>query len=102
MVVVLLNTLAACHPYVELFNLLVAHARQELVRLRRVESYDVRRRAGAEPGRAHSSLRVPQLHLTVVGAGEEGDPRWVEVDVGDRLGVARVCSEELSRVMCVP
>lgn len=55
-VVFLYQLSASC---VILYNLLVAHTSQELVRFARVDSYDMRCLSGCELVKALPSLRVP-------------------------------------------
>ena len=89
-VVVLLRHLPRAR--VELHDLLVRHARQELVPVfgGRVEGDAVRRLARGEARDALPLLRVPELHLTVEGGGEEGRAVGGEGAVGDGLAVACV------------
>ena len=89
---------------VELDDLLVGHAGEELVAERvvgRVEADDVRRLAGRVPAQTGACLGVPQLHLPVVRGGEEAGAVAVERDVVDGLGVARVRAQEFALVVHV-
>lgn len=89
---------------VELDDFLVGHAGEELVRVRRgrVEADDVRDLAGGEAGRAFAVFGVPELHLAVVGGGEEVAAGGVEGGVGDRFAVAGVGAQQFALVVHVP
>ncbi len=101
-VVVLLRERAGAG--VELDDLLVRHAREELVRVRGgwVEANDVRDLARAEAGGAFAVFGVPQLHLPVVGGGEEVAAGGVEGGVADGFAVARVGAQQVALVVDVP
>lgn len=58
--------------------------------------------ACGKAGDAFSCFGVPELHLAVEGGGEEGCAVWVEVGVGDGLGVPGEGAEQGARVVGVP
>ena len=89
---------------VELDDLLVRHAGEELVRVRgrRVEADDVRDLAGCEAGGAFAVFGVPELHLAVVGGGQEVGAGGVEGGVGDGFGVAGIGAQQFALVVDVP
>lgn len=95
MVIVLLRHFAGAG--VELDDLLVGGADEEFVRVGgRVEAEDVGHGLGGglEAGDAGPGFGVPELHVAVVGAGEEVGARGGEGGVGHGFGVAGVCAEE--------
>ena len=58
--------------------------------------------ASCEFVQALSGLSIPQLHVAIVTGRDELRSIGVEIDVVDRLGMARVGPQQLSLVVCVP
>jgi hypothetical protein len=100
MVVVFLHHLLRAR--VELYDLFVRHTRKELVRVRWVEPDHVRNLARREPVQAFACFGIPELHVAVIGCGEEVLSCGCECDVGDGLGVAVVGAQKLSLVVDIP
>ena len=79
MVIILLHHLPA--PRIELHNLLVPHARHELIVIQRIIPHHVRCLSRRELGLACTRLRVPDLHVPVVARGDEFGAGVVEGNV---------------------
>lgn len=95
MMIVLLRHFAGAA--VELDDFLVGSADEEFVRVGgRVEAEDVGHGfgGGLEARDAGACFGVPELHVAVVGAGEELGAGGGEGGVGHRFGVAGVSAEE--------
>ena len=89
-------------PGVELDYLLVGHTGEEFVPegvVARVEPNDMGCLAGRVPAETGACLHVPELHLPVVGCGEEASAVAVHGHVVDGLGVAVVRPEEFALVV---
>ena len=89
-------------PGIVLQDFLVVHSREELVRHAGIDTHDVRCLARRELVDALSSLRVPELHISVVAGRDELRAGGVEVDVVDRLGVSSVRPQQFPLMVYVP
>lgn len=99
MIVFLHHLSASC---IVLQDLFVGHAGQELVRYAGIDAHNMWSLSAGELVQAFPSLRVPKLHIPIIARRDELRSVWCEVDVVDRLVMARKCPQEFSLVVYVP
>ena len=100
MVIILLHDLTR-RPHIKLHDLLIAHARNELIIIQRIIPHHMRRLPRRELGLALPRLRVPNLHVSIVARGEELAAGVVEGDVVAGARVACVGAQQLALVVGV-
>lgn len=65
-----------------------------------VDANDMWSLASRELADAFSSLCIPQFHKAIITGRNELSTTGIEINIVDRLGMARVCSKKLSLVVC--